>query len=130
MTTAKCAARTGIGLLIVLSCLLVLEPVVRPRNEEQFDISVKVLDARAASFLADWFQHLLQLSPKSSLKTYVSIQNEPDITVLYESCSWSLTEMVHFLATHGNLTSHLPIQNGSTFMIRVLAAESFRFNPT
>ena len=48
----------------------------------------------------------------------VSIQNEPDISVNYESCDWSATEMTNFLKNHGHLIT-------ST---KVIAPESFNNN--
>jgi len=48
----------------------------------------------------------------------VSIQNEPDIRVTYESCDWTAAQMVDFLRTHGTAI-------GGT---RLIAAESFNFN--
>ncbi len=48
----------------------------------------------------------------------ISIQNEPDITVTYESCDWTANEMKNFI-----------IQQGSKFnAIKLIAAESFNFN--
>ncbi|MCI0550380.1 MAG: T9SS type A sorting domain-containing protein [Anaerolineae bacterium] len=46
----------------------------------------------------------------------ISIQNEPDITVDYESCDWNSTQFNNFL-----------IQQGSTIPTRVIVAESFQF---
>lgn len=48
----------------------------------------------------------------------LSIQNEPDIQVGYESCDWSSTEMKNFLKNYGQL-----IQG-----TKVVAPESFNFN--
>jgi len=49
----------------------------------------------------------------------VSVQNEPDIQVTYESCDWNAAEMVRFVKDHG--------RNVGT---KVIAPESFNFNPT
>ena len=46
----------------------------------------------------------------------ISIQNEPDITVNYESCDWNSTQFNNFL-----------IQQGATIPTRVIVAESFQF---
>ncbi|HAK00172.1 MAG TPA: glucuronoxylanase XynC [Bacteroidales bacterium] len=48
----------------------------------------------------------------------VSIQNEPDITVSYESCHWSAEQMRDFLRLHGHLITET----------LVMAPESFNFN--
>jgi glucuronoarabinoxylan endo-1,4-beta-xylanase len=50
----------------------------------------------------------------------VSVQNEPDISVTYESCDWTAAAMKDFLKNHGQLIS-------ST---KVIAPESFNNNQT
>ena len=50
----------------------------------------------------------------------VSIQNEPDITVPYESCDWSAAQMAAFLKDHA----------ASITGTKIAAAESFNFNQT
>jgi glucuronoarabinoxylan endo-1,4-beta-xylanase len=50
----------------------------------------------------------------------ISVQNEPDISVTYESCDWTSDEMRLFLKNYGNLIT-------ST---RVIAPESFNNNQT
>jgi glucuronoarabinoxylan endo-1,4-beta-xylanase len=47
----------------------------------------------------------------------VSVQNEPDITVTYESCDWSASQMVTFME-----------DNASSIGTRVMAPESYRFD--
>lgn len=49
----------------------------------------------------------------------VSLQNEPDIQVGYESCDWTASQMAQFLREYGDQII------GS----RVIAPESFNFNP-
>lgn len=49
----------------------------------------------------------------------VSVQNEPDIQVTYESCDWNATEMVKFVKDHGRSVG-----------TKLIAPESFNFNPT
>ncbi len=46
----------------------------------------------------------------------ISIQNEPDISVTYESCDWNSTQFNNFL-----------IAQGSTIPTRIIVAESFQF---
>lgn len=48
----------------------------------------------------------------------VSVQNEPDISVTYESCDWTATQMKDFLKNHGNLITNT----------QVIATESFNNN--
>ncbi len=48
----------------------------------------------------------------------VSVQNEPDIQVSYESCDWTSFRMINFLKDYGNLIE-----------TKVAAPESFNFNP-
>lgn len=49
----------------------------------------------------------------------ISIQNEPDISVSYESCDWSSSQMIDFIANYGD-----QIEN-----TKIVAPESFQFNP-
>lgn len=49
----------------------------------------------------------------------VSVQNEPDISVNYESCDWTADQMKDFLKNHGHLIT----------TTRVMAPESFNNNP-
>jgi O-glycosyl hydrolase len=48
----------------------------------------------------------------------ISVQNEPDIRVTYESCSWTAPQMVDWLTTQGSKFEGTPL----------IAAESFNFN--
>jgi glucuronoarabinoxylan endo-1,4-beta-xylanase len=50
----------------------------------------------------------------------VSVQNEPDVRVTYESCDWTAFEMKEFLKNHGHLVT-------ST---KLIATESFNNNQT
>jgi len=47
----------------------------------------------------------------------VSIQNEPDITVTYESCDWNATQMLQFIKN-----------NVPSIGTKIIAPESFHFN--
>ena len=47
----------------------------------------------------------------------ISVQNEPDITVTYESCSWSSAQMIDFISNN-------TITTGNT---KLIAAESYQF---
>ena len=46
----------------------------------------------------------------------ISVQNEPDVTVTYESCDWSPQQMVKFMS-----------ENANTIGTKVIAPESFQF---
>ncbi len=48
----------------------------------------------------------------------VSIQNEPDVHVSYESCDWTSTQMLNFLKDYGHLIEGT----------RIAAPESYNFN--
>lgn len=50
----------------------------------------------------------------------ISLQNEPDIKVEYESCDWTIKQMISFLKTQGAKFDTL----------RIIAPESFNFNRT
>jgi len=73
-----------------------------------------------ASYYDDYAEHL------DSFATYmaannapiyaVSVQNEPDITVSYESCDWSAAQMVTFMQ-----------DNAPSIGTKVMAPESFQF---
>jgi len=49
----------------------------------------------------------------------VSVQNEPDITVSYESCDWTAEELRIFFRDHAGVITNAPM----------MMPESFRFNP-
>jgi glucuronoarabinoxylan endo-1,4-beta-xylanase len=49
----------------------------------------------------------------------ISVQNEPDIQVTYESCDWNASEMVTFVKDHG-----------ASVGTKLIAPESYNFNPT
>lgn len=49
----------------------------------------------------------------------VSVQNEPDVTVTYESCSWNATQIVNFVKN-----------NTPSIGVKIIADESMNFNHT
>ena len=49
----------------------------------------------------------------------ISLQNEPDVTVTYESCFWNSTQFINFLTN-----------NASVIPTRVIAAESYHYDKT
>jgi glucuronoarabinoxylan endo-1,4-beta-xylanase len=48
----------------------------------------------------------------------ISLQNEPDVTVNYESCDWTPEEMINFLINHGQEFDS----------VKLIVAESFNFS--
>jgi len=72
------------------------------------------------SSYADYAAHLNAFSDymaaNGSPLYAISVQNEPDITVTYESCSWSPSQMLKFMR-----------ENASAIGTRVMAPESFQF---
>jgi glucuronoarabinoxylan endo-1,4-beta-xylanase len=67
-----------------------------------------------AAYLNDFVQYM---DSQGATIHAVSIQNEPDIQVGYESCDWTADEIYHFVKDHASA-----IQGA-----RVVAAESFNF---
>jgi glucuronoarabinoxylan endo-1,4-beta-xylanase len=47
----------------------------------------------------------------------ISIQNEPDVTVSYESCDWNATEMVKFIK-----------ENAPSIGVKIIAPESYNYS--
>ncbi|MDZ7374777.1 MAG: T9SS type A sorting domain-containing protein [candidate division KSB1 bacterium] len=72
---------------------------------------------------ADYARHLRAFADsmaRNGAPLYaISIQNEPDIQVTYESCDWSPEEMVRFLREHGR-----------SIGVRIIAPESYHFDKT
>ncbi|HMP30358.1 MAG TPA: hypothetical protein PKD85_12210 [Saprospiraceae bacterium] len=67
----------------------------------------------------DYINEFIKFMKNNGVDIYaVSIQNEPDIKVSYESCDWTETEMIKFIAEFGHLIE------GS----KLAAPESFNFN--
>lgn len=72
----------------------------------------------------DYADHLLSFAnymSESGAPLYgISVQNEPDIDVTYESCDWYAYQMVNFLREQGSKFSN----------ITLIAPESYNFNQT
>ncbi|MDD5063981.1 MAG: glycoside hydrolase family 30 beta sandwich domain-containing protein [Phycisphaerae bacterium] len=66
-----------------------------------------------ATYLSDFADYM---SDNNAPLYAVSLQNEPDVTVSYESCDWTSTQMRNFL-----------VNNASVIPTRVMVAESYRF---
>jgi len=77
-----------------------------------------------ATSYSDYASYLLNFATymknnKASLYA-VSLQNEPDYTVTYESCNWKMAQMIDFLKTQGSKFDTL----------KVISPESYCFNRT
>ena len=72
------------------------------------------------SSYADYAAHLKSFADYMSsngVPLYaISVQNEPDVTVTYESCDWTPSQMVKFIG-----------ENASSIGTRIMAPESFQF---
>ncbi len=74
------------------------------------------------SCYADFAAHLKSFADFMELNGVplfaVSVQNEPDVHVTYESCDWNASEMLRFVK-----------ENGSAVGTPIIVPESFNFNP-
>ena len=67
----------------------------------------------------DYINEFIRFMAENGAKIdVISIQNEPDIKVSYESCDWTSDEMIDFLKAPGQIVG-----------AKVAAPESFNFNP-
>lgn len=67
----------------------------------------------------DYINSFVSYMASNGVNIYaVSIQNEPDIQVSYESCSWTSSTMIDFLKNYGHLIKGT----------KIAAPESFNFN--
>ncbi len=73
------------------------------------------------SFYADYAAHLKSFADcmaSNGVPLYaISIQNEPDVTVTYESCDWNASEMLKFVK-----------ENAPAIGTNIIVPESFNFN--
>lgn len=66
---------------------------------------------------ADHLKSFVDFMAANGVPLYaVSVQNEPDITVTYESCDWNPAQMVKFIA-----------ENAPSIGTKIIAPESFQF---
>lgn len=70
--------------------------------------------AEYANYLNDF---ALYMESEGAPLYSISVQNEPDIEVDYESCDWSPTQMLDFIKEHGNKVT----------ATKLMAPESFQF---
>ncbi|MDM7924682.1 MAG: T9SS type A sorting domain-containing protein [bacterium] len=76
------------------------------------------LEESAYPDYADHLHSFVQTMADNGAPIYaVSVQNEPDITVTYESCDWDASQMLKFVKEHGRDVG-----------ARLIVPESFNFN--
>ena len=69
---------------------------------------------------ANWLNSFANAMNNNGVPLYaVSVQNEPNINVSYESCSWTSTQMLNFM-----------VNNAGTINTRVMMPETFNYLPT
>ncbi len=82
------------------------------------DIGGRLPEENYQAFV-DHLNDFLDFMADNGIEIYaISIQNEPDIEVSYESCDWTSGHMTNFLADYGHLIEGA----------QVAAPESFQFN--
>lgn len=77
------------------------------------------LDPANYEAFAEYINSFVSYMASNGVDIYaVSVQNEPDIEVGYESCSWTVTRMINFLKDYGQLIEGT----------KIAAPESYNFN--
>jgi glucuronoarabinoxylan endo-1,4-beta-xylanase len=91
-----------------------------PELKSNGDIIGGSLNVESYGAYADHLLSFRDFMADSGVPLYaVSVQNEPDIQVSYESCDWTPQELADWIAEQGS-------RFGDT---KLIAAESFNFNP-
>lgn len=91
-----------------------------PELKSNADIIGGSLNVESYGAYADHLLGFRDFMAESGVPLYaMSVQNEPDISVSYESCDWTPLELTDWIAEQGS-------RFGDT---RLIAAESFNFNP-
>lgn len=81
------------------------------------DIGGRLLPENYTAFKEYINEFITFMSQNGAAVDVVSIQNEPDIKVSYESCDWTADEMINFLKAPGQIKG-----------AKLAAPESFNFN--
>jgi glucuronoarabinoxylan endo-1,4-beta-xylanase len=69
---------------------------------------------------ADWLNSFVNAMNNNGVPLYaVSVQNEPNINVTYESCSWTATQMLNFM-----------VNNAGAINTKVMMPETFNYLPS
>ncbi len=82
------------------------------------DIGGHLLEENYEAFVDHLNEFITYMASNDAGIDVISIQNEPDIQVSYESCDWSVSQMRNFLKNYGHLITGA----------KVAAPESFNFN--
>lgn len=91
-----------------------------PALKSNADVVGGSLNVESYAAYADHLLSFRDFMAESGAPLYaISVQNEPDIAVTYESCDWTPDELASWLAEQGG-------RFGDT---KLIAAESFNFNP-
>lgn len=83
------------------------------------DIGGYLLEENYEAFADHLNDYISYMASQNADIDVISIQNEPDIQVSYESCDWSSSEIRNFLKNYGHLIN-----------TKLAAPESFNFNQT
>ncbi|MCA0364438.1 MAG: cellulose-binding protein [Bacteroidetes bacterium] len=87
-------------------------------KDNKSDVAGHLLPENYKAF-KDYINEFIKFMAQNGAKIdVVSIQNEPDVKVIYESCDWTADEMIAFLNAPGKIEG-----------AKVAAPESFNFNP-
>lgn len=91
-------------------------PIRMKSNNNLIDGTIKT---EAYEDYANYLKDFATYMATNNAELYaISVQNEPDISVSYESCRWTSTQMRDFLKDYGHLINNT----------KVIAPESFNFN--
>jgi glucuronoarabinoxylan endo-1,4-beta-xylanase len=82
------------------------------------EIGGHLLEENYAAYADHLNEFIAYMASNNASVDAISIQNEPDIQVSYESCDWSTSQMRDFLKDYGHLIAGA----------KVVAPESFNFN--
>lgn len=86
--------------------------------EQQGDVVGGILPPKNYEAFANHLNEFISFMESNGVEIYaISVQNEPDITVGYESCDWSSVAMRDFIK-----------EFGGTITTSLMAPESFNFN--
>src|SRR5690606_11032914 len=83
------------------------------------EIGGHLLEENYEAFANHLNEFIAYMASQNAYIDVISIQNEPDIQVSYESCDWSALQIRNFLKNYGHLIN-----------TRLAAPESFNFNQT
>jgi glucuronoarabinoxylan endo-1,4-beta-xylanase len=108
-------------LAISLGAIVFASPWTPPPSmKSNNNIVGGTLNENSYGAFADYLRSFADYLASNGAPLYaISIQNEPDVSVTYESCSWDASQMLKFIKN-----------NATTVGARIIAPESFNFNHT